>query len=1008
MPQRTRTLRSRLTVAFGLLFVLLLAILELTRLFGVPATTFHGVIAERRASTFRNLDLVADLKKDRLVRWLAERQTDLRVAAQRGLVIKAAARLVVATPTSLAATRASLTADPLQQRLLEVLQGLIAAYGAFRKISLIDPQTGIMLASSKPEQIGKRHIGLTLGAGQDVGRVHPHSGVFVLPLVTPVRAQGKVVALLVGEVAMDEIVRPILQTGRALGQTGEALLVDDKLRTLTSLRHPLRDGRRPTILSYRIDAEPARRAARGEQGQIADADYRGVQVLASYRSIDIDRHQRWGLVVKQDVAELEAPLMREIMVTLVISTLGLAAMFFLVFVVARNLTAPLLTVTRTADALARGELSARSGVQRDDEIGRVATALDGLAARNEATLQALDQRGAELETAIAEAKQRERVQAAGLALSTALTAAGTLDALARHALDRLLETSHFLAGALYLRSGDHEHFDLRTSVGIDSAKLPQRIEKGEGLEGLAVERRTLQRLEDVPEDTHFVLPLLAGTALPRVLLALPLIHEETVFGVLSLASLKPLSTEQREILALTETPLALSLANALGHQKTAELAHAVQTANEELAVINEELKATNEELSSQARELAKRTAQVEEQKREVEQANRLKSEFLANMSHELRTPLNSVLALTQLLGDRYGNGKDGDKDRSKEREYVSVIDRNARHLLELINDVLDLSRIEAGHLDLTFGPFDAQDVAQQAVDTLRQLAEGKGLKLSLSCEGATALHSDRERLLQILLNLLGNAVKFTNKGEIELLLRREAESLLLIVKDTGIGIPSDFLPHLFQPFRQADGSTTRRHEGTGLGLTIVAQLVEALGGTIEVETEVGRGSTFTVRLPVTKRPEDGPSQPPAKRAAPRPSSAVSLLVVEDNAVASLQLRAMLNEEGFSVAAATHGIDALKQIAAQQPDLIVLDLMMPEMDGFEFLRQLRAEKTTRSIPVLVVTAKELTQPDRERLTNNGVYELVQKGRIDRQNLIGRVRRLLAERGLGSLDTSKGKQ
>jgi hypothetical protein len=277
------------------------------------------------------------------------------------------------------------------------------------------------------------------------------------------------------------------------------------------------------------------------------------------------------------------------------------------------------------------------------------------------------------------------------------------------------------------------------------------------------------------------------------------------------------------------------------------------------------MEAVNRTLEAQAMELRALAAKLETQHRELEQANRVKSEFLSTMSHELRTPLNSVMALSQLMLAR-GTGKNPEQ----EREFLGIIERNGRHLLELVNAILDLSRIEAGQVAIFVGTVNAEDVVQSAMQTVRPLMADKGLCARVhTARGMPSFQSDEVRVRQILINLLSNAVKFTDTGEVEVSVETTADRVSFAVRDTGIGIEESDLDSIFDEFRQVDGSATRRHGGAGLGLTISRRLAEILGGTLTAKSAPGQGSVFTLSLPLPPRLGDEmPSRGRETRASP--------------------------------------------------------------------------------------------------------------------------------------------
>jgi signal transduction histidine kinase len=241
-----------------------------------------------------------------------------------------------------------------------------------------------------------------------------------------------------------------------------------------------------------------------------------------------------------------------------------------------------------------------------------------------------------------------------------------------------------------------------------------------------------------------------------------------------------------------------------------------------------------------------RTAELVEAKEAAESADRLKSAFLATMSHELRTPLNSIIGFTGIVLQGLAGPLNGEQTKQ-----LGIVQNSARHLLALVNDVLDISKIEAGQLEIASGPFSLPQAVQKAVATVLPLAQAKGISVHADISpDVDVIYSDQRRTEQILLNLLGNAVKFTDRGEVAVRCRRENEWLVTSIRDTGIGIDPRQHQSIFEPFRQADTGLTRKHEGTGLGLSICKRLVERLGGSIFLESVPGQGSTFTIRLPL--------------------------------------------------------------------------------------------------------------------------------------------------------------
>ncbi len=355
--------------------------------------------------------------------------------------------------------------------------------------------------------------------------------------------------------------------------------------------------------------------------------------------------------------------------------------------------------------------------------------------------------------------------------------------------------------------------------------------------------------------------------------------------------------------------------------------------------------------------------ELREANRRLEEFNRLKAEFVANMSHELRTPLNAIIGFAQLM--RMGFGKK-EPLGPRQLDGLDRILRNSQHLLALIDSVLDLSKIEAGLTTVHPEYFDLAASVQSAFAELQSLADQKGLGYSLMVSGEIAFsYSDPLRIRQVVINLLSNAIKFTPAGAIEAHLQRvDDDRWSFSVGDSGLGIRSDELLYIFDRFRQVDGSATRQAGGTGLGLSIVSEVVKQLGGTIEVESEPGVGSTFTVTLPFVAPGGDTP--PVALAATDRQRDAADgvaadgtgptplVLVIEDDHDGASLLRETLEEAGYRVVVAGDGQTGLRLVRELRPVAVTLDIMMPSMDGWRVLQAMKADPSTADVPVIVVS------------------------------------------------------
>jgi signal transduction histidine kinase/ActR/RegA family two-component response regulator len=343
--------------------------------------------------------------------------------------------------------------------------------------------------------------------------------------------------------------------------------------------------------------------------------------------------------------------------------------------------------------------------------------------------------------------------------------------------------------------------------------------------------------------------------------------------------------------------------------------------------------------------------------REAQEANRMKDEFLATLSHELRTPLNAIVGWTKLL-------QGGQLDAATTTRAIDTIDRNARAQTQLIEDILDVSRIVAGKLHLNVRPIEVRTVLEGALDSVRHAAEAKGVRLEARLADPGELSGDPDRLQQVVWNLLSNAIKFTPRGgSVRVTLSRDPQHAEVVVEDTGIGIRPEFLPHVFERFRQADSSSTRPHGGLGLGLAIVRHLIELHGGTVDVASEgEGKGSRFTVRLPVVA-PVAAAGD--ARRRDPQALPAevlgqlegLEVLLVEDEADARELIRTMLEQLGARVTTAASADEALAVFDRTPPDVLLSDIEMPGTDGYSLMRKVRERPVDRggSVPSAALTA-----------------------------------------------------
>jgi signal transduction histidine kinase len=599
-----------------------------------------------------------------------------------------------------------------------------------------------------------------------------------------------------------------------VGDRGDAYLVDGQGRLIA---HPdISLVLRNTDMSQLVQVQAARRAAAdapAEQVQVEQVqvtqDIQGRKVLTAYAPV---APLRWLVFVELPAAEAYAPLYASIERSgvLLLGALGLA--FLAGLFLARRMVGPIQALRTGAARIGSGDFGQRISIKTGDELEALADQFNDMGSR-------LQESYADLESKVALrtrelAQSVEELRALG-EVSQAVNSTLDLAAVLSTIVAKAVQLSNTEAGAIYVYDEQAQQFRLRATHGMSdeliAAIADRQHDLGDTHIGVAAERREPIQIANLSEEPPSPLMDLVLAAGFRALLVVPLLRPDRVLGALVVRRRQP-GVFPKETVDLLQTFAAQSV----------------------LAIQN-----------------ARLFTEIEEKSRQLEVASQHKSQFLANMSHELRTPLNAILGYTELMLDQIYGEVPG-----KMRGVLDRVQSNGRHLLGLINDVLDLSKIEAGQLTLTVANYSLEDVVHGVVTSVESLATEKQLALKLDIPGKLpAGRGDERRIAQVLLNLVGNAIKFTEKGEVMIAASASNGSFNIAVRDTGPGISPADQVKIFEEFHQADNSATKTKGGTGLGLSIAKRIVEMHGGRIWVESSLGSGATFSVSLPVKVQPE---------------------------------------------------------------------------------------------------------------------------------------------------------
>ena len=735
----------------------------------------------------------------------------------------------------------------------------------------------------------------------------------------------------------------------------------------------------PLATEYLQAAEAAVRAS-DAGGFIAADDValvaRRERALARVQ-VFFELQQRKAAAVVDAMAAARSGVTRSLLVA---SLAGMILVILLSLVTIQSVRQPARELLRIAGALEAGNAApALVHAPRPGEpAGPVRSEMKQLARAFGAAARALERRADRLKA------DGRAAAAAASSLQKGELAADTLKAVVEHVGADV--------AAIYWREDESGRLLPIATHAVQAAPLAI----GEGVPGEAAKSARTVIVRDVPRETPFAVKLGYDQAPPRSLAAVPALFGRDVQGVLLVGALHDLDDEAVAFVESAAVHLGVGLQNARAHERVERLVaelkasnariqeqseelqgqneelqaqhEQIQAQNEELQAQSEELQAQNEELQAQRDEIHARTQQLEEQGVVLrQQADRLleaderKNEFLGVLAHELRNPMAPITMSLYIL-------RHAPSDSDRAGRALAVLERQARHLTRLIDDLLDVTRISRGKVRIEREPLELGELARSCVDDQHAAIESRNLALDADLpSGPVWTEGDRTRLSQILNNLLSNAVKFTDPGArvtLRLTTDADAREAVLEVKDTGIGIDPALLPRLFQPFSQGASGLARTNGGLGLGLALVKALAELHGGSVEASSDgPGRGSTFTVRLPTCAPPAPRPfeARPPASRRR--------VLLVEDNVDAAVSLREALELTGHAVEVAHSGDEGLLKAGVFRPDVVLCDIGLPSMDGYEFARALRAQATPQPVLLVALTGYAASN-DRSRAFDAG--------------------------------------
>ncbi|MFA6978498.1 MAG: response regulator [Ignavibacteriaceae bacterium] len=614
-------------------------------------------------------------------------------------------------------------------------------------------------------------------------------------------------------------------------------------------------------------------------------------------------------------------------ILVILGIAGLSLSVVLTLLLTGSIRRQIHSLTEATEITKTGNFSNRMMVETKDELGELAIAFNKM----------LD-----------ELERKEKTQVEYSDFITMINENPSLKDISDSSLKKIINITECNVGAIYSVIGDE--VTQVSSYGVNG-KSHGTKEKSELFKPL------LEKLETVEINFREASPIISSGLVEislKYLLLLPIIFNKKTIGILELGSVNKPSPQAKEYLELIKDQLAIGLTNAIAFVQMENLVEELKQLNENYQKQNEQIKSQNERLLELHSALSQKAKELEIQKQKAEELTQLKSQFLATMSHELRTPMNAILGLTELV-------LEDQSVSSKNNERLSVVLRSGKRLLNLINDILDLSKIESGKMEIKFENFILDDLLDELKASFTSLAKEKDIELRVVnlAEEKLYLTTDRTKLLQILINLVGNSIKFTSEGYVEIRVSLLKNSVLKVeVEDNGIGISSEQQKIIFEEFRQADASTTRKFGGTGLGLSICKKFAEMLKGNITVKSELNKGSVFTVVVPVEvvhlfqqhKAAEE--ESPTFDKAAHSP-----VLIIEHQRGTRQMIANYVNSKGYETVFAESPDQCIQLVQRTLPLLVLVDTSFPALNFWKMVYDLKSDSETQKIPLVFYSANE---------------------------------------------------